>query len=98
MKRYSLRGGVVLTTICGQDILVATPQARPFCKKLQEINPTGGDIIRFLEGEARTFDELMAFLAGEYEIEDPGEIREDIRGFLKILTEQGYVLEEGGEQ
>ena len=94
MKYYRLRPGIVLTTICGQDILIATPEARPFCKKIQEINPTGGDIVRFMEGDARTFDELMDLLTEEYEIEDPTEIKEDIMGFLQNLIKDGYVLED----
>jgi len=92
MNYYQLRDGVALTCICGEYILVAMSKARPYCKKLQQINETGADIITILQEQPKDLDGILQKLGTLYAINDNEELRRIVLHFLEELISNGYVL------
>jgi len=92
MIYYRFRKGVVLTSICGEYLLVATPEARSYCERIRQINETGADIVVQLLNGAGNIDEIINGLQDEYEITNTIEFREKIQVFLDDLIKKGYVI------
>lgn len=93
MKRYITRPGVVLTTIAGQNVLVAAKSLAALCPYSAQINDTAAFCWRVLEGGA-DMDTLMSKLSEEYEIDDPAEARSDLGQLIAQMLESNYLIEE----
>lgn len=91
MKKFKVRPGIVLATICGEDLLIATKQASVYCQKARHINETGADIIRLLLQSPRSLEEILHGLSEIYDIPE-GTVEKDTRMFIDILMENGYVI------
>ncbi len=94
MKKYRLRPGVVLTEICGEYLLVATPQAEAYCKFVNRVNETGGKILEYISHESLTISEIGSKLNVDYEVIDKNSFIQDVFGFLISLQENGYIVTE----
>jgi hypothetical protein len=96
---YRVRPGVVLTSVCGEYLLVAAKEAREHCPYYSQIDESAAFLWRQLASGA---DEaaLERAVLREYEIEDPDLARLSIRRFLEKMTEVGYLLPdaEGGQK
>ena len=92
MIEYHLREGIVLTTVCGEYLLIATPKARPFCEKARTINSSGADILRILQEGPRTLQEIADSFAKEYDIPDMKVLQDDLAAYMTALSDSGYVL------
>ena len=89
--RYRTKKGIVLTSVCGQYVLVAAKKVRESCPYLTQINDTMASCWRLLENGS-TEDELANHLLEEYETDDSSLVREDIRRLLEQLLEAGYII------
>ena len=97
MTRYKTRPGVVLTSICGEHVLVAAAAIRDLCPYVTEINETSAFLWRQLISGA-DLDGLMAALDAEYDLPDPSAARHAVEDFLRQMLELNYLLpvEQGG--
>ncbi|MBR4132047.1 MAG: PqqD family protein [Oscillospiraceae bacterium] len=93
MKRYRTRPGVVLTTIAGQNVLVAAKTVRDQCPYTAQINETAAFCWQVLE-QGADLDELVRRLSEEYEGADPEQMRADMEQLLAQLCESNYLIEE----
>ncbi len=97
MKRYKAREGLVLTRVCGEQLLVSAGALRELCPFVTVLNETSAFLWERLKDGA-TADELLQAVAAEYEVDDPAAIRGVIKDFLRQMQELNYVLtEEQGE-
>ena len=88
---YQTRKGIVLTTVCGQYVLVAAKRARENCPYITEINETAADCWRRLE-QGCSQDQLVSHLAELYEIPDPALVKKDVSNLLQRFLEEGYII------
>ena len=86
MERYKAKPGVVLVTVCGESLLVATKALWNLCPFMTSLNESSAFLwTRLLEGA--TEEELLAAVSEEYEVEDPAALRKGIRDFLKKMQD-----------
>lgn len=97
MERFKARTGVVLTSVCGENLLVAAKSLRELCPYVTSINEGSAFLWKRL-GAGATRDELLAAVEEEYEVEDPAALRDVIEAFLKQMREMNYVLTEEQEE
>ena len=93
MKRYQTCPGVVLTTVGGQNVLVAAKEAREKCPYITQINETAAFCWRILERGA-TLQSLCDAICAEYEIEDADTLASDLTELIEQLTQANYLFEE----
>lgn len=91
--KYRTRPGVVLTTVCGENLLVAAKAARPECPYVTQINDSSAFLWRKL-AEGADADGLMAAVEAEFEVDDPAVIREAVEAFIAQMLELNYLLPE----
>ncbi|MBQ3424395.1 MAG: PqqD family protein [Oscillospiraceae bacterium] len=96
MDRYVTRPGVVLTSICGEHMLLAAKAAREHCPYMTQLNESSAFLWRKLEDGAAAEDLLRAVLE-EYEIAEP-EARKAIDSFLEQMLQHGYLLRKGEQK
>ena len=77
MNRYKTRPGVILTSVCGEHLLVAAAAVRDLCPYVTEINETSAFLWRQLTSGA-DLDGLMAALDAEYDLPDPAAARQAV--------------------
>lgn len=90
MERYKARAGVVLTTVCGEYLLVAVKALSGVCPFVTTLNESSA----FLWSRLATWaaeEELLAAVAEVYEVEDSASARAMIRDFLKQMLEMHYL-------
>lgn len=88
---YNVREGIVLTSICGQHLLVACAEARKYCTYTLEVNETAAFIWNMIViGMSK--EEMAHQLAEEYEIPEGVNVSETIDGFINFLSMKGYIL------
>lgn len=98
MNRYKTRPGVILTSVCGEHLLVAAAAVRDLCPYVTEINETSAFLWRQLTAGA-DLDGLMAALDAEYDLPDPAAARQAVESFLQQMLDLHYLLpeEQGGD-
>ena len=97
MERYRAKSGIVLTSVCGENLLVATKERKDLCPFMTSLNESGAFLWkRLLEGA--TEEELLAAVTEEYEVEDPVSLRQIIQDFLKQMKEMHYLQTQQEEQ
>lgn len=89
---YKIRPGVVRTAVCGEQLLVATRQARGKCPYVQMLNSTGLFYWELLE-KGLDYDamlqEALAYYAADRETLAFG-----LTNFLEMLQKRGYLITE----
>lgn len=96
MGKYKTRPGVVLTTVCGESLLVSAKAVREYCPYVTTLNDSSAFLWKQLKagaGEA----ELKAAVLDEYELEDPGQLDGMIREFLDEMLKMNYLIKTGEE-
>ena len=93
MIRYKTRPGVVLTSICGEHVLVAAGMLRDLCPYVTELNETSAFLWERLRCGA-DLNGLMAALGEEYELDDPNTAKVAVEAFLRQMLELNYLLPE----
>lgn len=94
MSRYHTRSGVVLTSICGEYVLVAAKAVRDKVPPYAQLNESSAFLWRLLEDGADPA-QLEAALLEEYEIEDPALAASAVETFIGQMLQNGFLLEEG---
>ena len=94
MERYRTRPGVILTSICGEYLLVAAKDAREHCPYCSQISESSAFLWRKLVSGAGE-EELLRAVCAEYEIDDPGPARQEIEDFIGQMLQMGYLLRSG---
>lgn len=94
--RYKIRNGLVIETVCGTSLLIATLEARKHCPYVMRLNEASAYIWKLLF-EGKTLDEMTALAAKDFEL-SPAEARETLTGFLASLIEQNYLMAEETEE
>ena len=97
MERYKARPGLVLVTVCGESLLVATKALWNLCPFMTSLNESSAFLWTRLQ-EGATEEELFAAVAEEYEVEDPAAVRKLIQGFLKQMRDMHYLQTQEEEQ
>lgn len=93
MNRYRTRPGVVLTEICGEHMLVSARAVAHDCPFVTHINESSAFLWEKLKNGADE-DELMEAVAKDFELEDPEELREAIRGLIRQLLDLKLLITE----
>ena len=94
MPRYRTRPGVVLTSICGEYVLVAAKAVRDTVPAYAQLNDSSAFLWRLLEAGSEE-EPLEKAVMEEYEIEDPAAARSAIESFIAQMLDSGYLLREG---
>ena len=95
MEQYRTRNGVVLTTVCGEYLLVSARALHETSPFLTVINETSAFLWNKLKSGASAEDLECAVLS-EYEVEDATQIRGMIDAFLTQMLDLHYVVKEDG--
>lgn len=89
---YKIRDGLVLETLCGTSLLIATLEARKYCPYVMQLNEASAYIWKMLF-DGKTPAEMAELAANDFEI-SVKEAAETIKKFLSELTEQNYLIVE----
>ena len=90
MISYTIRKGVLLTSICGEYLLVADRDARRNCPYVRRINETAAFLWKRLEDSASETDLIQALIDG-YGISEY-DAKSAVEGYLGQLDRNGYLL------
>ena len=88
MPLYHTRPGVVLTSICGEYVLVAAKAVRDTVPPYAQLNESSAFLWRCLESGADEA-ELEKAVMEEFEIEDPAFARSAIQTFIAQMLDSG---------
>lgn len=91
--KYKTQRGVILTEICGENLLIADEQARKNSPAITAINETAAYMWKQLIHGA-SLKELLQAAADEYDIEDLNAAEQAIRLRLKDMLDLGLITEE----
>lgn len=97
MKRYKARDGLVLTRVCGEQLLVSAGSLRGLCPFVTVLNETSAFLWEQLRNGA-TAEDLLRAVSEEYEVEDPTALRNMIGDFLRQMEELNYIIVKEPEQ
>lgn len=93
---YKIRDGIVMETVCGTSLLIATLEARKYCPYVMQLNEASVYICKMLL-EGKTLDEMAALAAKDFEISS-AEAYATLNDFLSSLMEQNYLIMEENEE
>lgn len=92
MSSYKIQPGVVLTSVCGEHMLVATRLARGKCPYVKQLNSTGAFYWSLLE-QGKDLEEMVAIASEAYGV-DGERIRPGLEKYIEGLRSGGYLLPE----
>ncbi len=87
---YKIRDGIVMETICGVTLLIATLEASASCPYAAELNEASAYIWTMLFA-GRSLEEMTDQAARDFEMTRE-EAREILRTYLEELADQNYLL------
>ena len=96
MEHYRTRPGVILTSICGEYLLLAAKAAREHCPYMTQLNESSAFLWKQLE-RGGDLEDLRTAVLEEYELDDPAQAQEAIQDFMDQMMQLGYLLREGEE-
>lgn len=98
MDKYVTRPGIVLTSICGEYVLVAAKDLLEKCPYVTQLNDSSAFLWEKLSSGADA-DGLFEAVQAEFDIDDPAVIRQAIEDFIRQMREFNYLIpaEEKGE-
>lgn len=88
---YTIQNGIVLTSVCGEYLLIATRAARNICPNIKKLNASGAYFWSMLEEGMDAAD--MATRAAEHYGAPRELIERDLKVFLAGLRQQNYISE-----
>ncbi len=89
---YKVRDGIVMESLCGISLIIATLEARDHCPYVMQLNEASAYIWRLLF-DRRSMEEMAALASKDFGITE-AEAVEIIKSFLEELTEQNYLIVE----
>lgn len=90
MMKYRVREGVVLQSVCGEYLLIATGSARECCPGVRRINAGGAYYWKLLE-EGLDTGRMAELAADEYGATEEV-LRPGLEKLLDTLETQNYIL------
>lgn len=87
---YKIREGIVMETLCGTSLLIATLEARKYCPYVMQLNESSAYIWSMLF-EKKTQTEMKEQAAKDFGI-SPEEADEIINNFVEELVKQNYLI------
>lgn len=88
-----IRPGIVLTHVCGESLLVAACEARPYCPYITMLNETGEVIWKCLS-EEKTISDIVSQITEVFDVPSDIDVEKLINDYIDQLHEKGYVLYE----
>lgn len=88
--KYKIREGIVMETLCGTSLLIATLEARKYCPYVMQLNEASAYIWQMLF-DGKTYEEMTECAAEDFEI-SVKQADETIKKFLSDLTEKNYLI------
>lgn len=89
--KYIIREGVLLETVCGESMLVATYKARKYCPYIFELNEASVLIWKGIQAGLDD-QEIAAKASVDFEVSEEAAL-EAVRTFEAHLKEHGYLIE-----
>ena len=89
---YKIREGIVMETVCGTALLIATLDATRYCPYAMQLNESSAYIWDMLF-RGKTVAEMTASVADDFGLSEE-EARNTLTGYLEELKEQKYLLTE----
>ena len=93
MKKYKIRPGVVLASVCGEYILVSSAAARENCPYMTQLNETSAFLWEQMK-DGVTIEQLQDAVFSAYEVDNNTDVYGVIRDFLDQLCNAGYLTVE----
>lgn len=90
--KFRIRDGIILTSVCGQHLLVAAEAAREYCPYVTKINETAFYVLDKLQ-TGYSLEDLYRMIRGEFDTEDE-DIESMINEYLSQLENSGYIIRE----
>lgn len=90
--KYRKQPGIVMETICGQSLLIATIEAREYCPYLTKLDESSAFIWKMIE-DGRTTDEMVSEIVREYGISKE-EAEHALMAFLNGMEENHFIIKE----
>ena len=89
---YQITKGVVKVTVCDENLLVATGDARKTLPYLKHLNAAGTYIWNYLEKSTQPED-IVCHIVADYGISEK-DARASLQTFLQTLCDAGYIRPE----
>ncbi len=86
---YQITKGVVKVTVCEENLLVATGDARQNLPYVKHLNTAGAYIWDKLE-KSIPEDQILANIVADYIISET-DARDSLQSFIKALCDAGYI-------
>lgn len=90
MNQYRVRPGVVLIELKGNWLLVATKEAREYCRYVCPVNSSAAFLWEMIK-KGCSYEEILAGFEEKYEIDDTASLEKDIQSCIGQLEEKGYL-------
>lgn len=90
---YHVCPGIVLATVCGENLLIATREARGKTANVKILNQTGAYFWKCFE-QHRELNEIIAQASADYHI-SVEQVESAIEGFVSTLEKDGYLIPDG---
>ncbi len=88
--KYKISSGVVHETICGEELLIASGEARKKVPMVRWLNESGAYLWKLLE-KGETGEKIIMHVVNDYEI-DRDEALAIIQSFFNELCKAGYLV------
>lgn len=90
--RYKIQPGIVLSTVCGESLLVATMKARDKCPYVKQLNSTAAYYWSLLEA-GMSLEEILTDAEETYNVSRE-RVRPGLVSFINSLVMEGYLIPE----
>lgn len=90
---YHVCPGIVLATVCGENLLIATREARGKTPNVKILNQTGAYFWKCFE-QQRELSEIIAQASEHYNI-SVEDVEFAIKNFVSALEKDGYLIPDG---
>lgn len=89
--KIQTREGVVLTSICGEHVLVASMSAREYCPSITQINEEAAFIWKQAE-LGNTADQICQKICTEFETDDSADVPLMVETCINQFRELGLII------
>ncbi|MCI5530442.1 MAG: PqqD family protein [Blautia sp.] len=87
---YRIQEGLVMETICGTSLLIATLKARKHCPYVMQLNEAAAYVWEMLF-QGKMLDEMAARIADDFEMSEE-EANDALKSFLLELEKDNYLI------
>lgn len=87
-----MQKGVVRETICGENLLISTKEAREHCPYLTQLNESSAFIWAMIES-GRESEDMISAIMQKYEVSKE-EAHKGLNDFLSAMEKQNFIIKE----